>query len=415
MPIKILIIGLTWPEPSTTAAGVRMMQLVNCFLKAAYKITFASAAVKTEHSENLEVLGIESVQIYLNHASFDTFIKKLHPQIVVFDRFLTEEQFGWRIARHVPEALRILDTEDLHSLRKTREAALLNKRKFSKTQWIRSDATKREIASIYRSDVSLIISQFEMDLLNDALDISPALLLHLPFMMTSITKKMQDSWTSFENRTDFVFIGNGKHQPNADAINYLASHIWPLIRATIPNAQIHIYGAYMPPKISKLNDSENGFLVEGWAEDIKEALGKARVQLVPLRYGAGIKGKLLESMVYGTPSVATPIAAEGICKDLPWPGSIEKTPIAFTQAAINLYNNKQKWKEAQGRGVELINSCFNQKQIEDRLLSKIQITLKNLEQHRDQNFIGAMLQHHTTASSKYLSRWIEAKAPSNAP
>ena len=121
---KVLIIGLIWPEPDATAAGTRMKQLIHFFCNQNYDISFASAAKKSDLSMNLEELFISTKLIQLNHFTFDDYIKDLDPGIVVFDRFLTEEQYGWRVREVCPNALRILDTEDLHFLRKARETAL---------------------------------------------------------------------------------------------------------------------------------------------------------------------------------------------------------------------------------------------------------------------------------------------------
>ena len=118
---KVLIIGHNWPEPTTTAAGHRMIQLIRAFLHFEWLVTFVSTAAKTEYSFDLEAIGVETNFVQLNHSSFDEFLKKVHPKYVVFDRFMVEEQFGWRVTEHVPNAIRILNTEDLHSVRKTRE------------------------------------------------------------------------------------------------------------------------------------------------------------------------------------------------------------------------------------------------------------------------------------------------------
>jgi O-antigen biosynthesis protein len=110
---KLLIIGFVWPEPKSSAAGSRMMQLIHLFLAEAYDITFASTCSKTDNAFNLETLGITQAEIALNNSSFDTFITELKPDVVLFDRFIIEEQFGWRVAENCPEALRILDTDHL--------------------------------------------------------------------------------------------------------------------------------------------------------------------------------------------------------------------------------------------------------------------------------------------------------------
>mgnify|MGYP003504678460 FL=1 len=112
MSQKVLIIGIVWPEPTSSAAGTRMLQLLN-FLKAQnYQITFCSAAMRSDYSLNFDQLDIAIQQIELNSSTFDHFIKSHNPDIVIFDRFMIEEQYGWRVAENCPDALRILDTED---------------------------------------------------------------------------------------------------------------------------------------------------------------------------------------------------------------------------------------------------------------------------------------------------------------
>ena len=118
---KLLIIGLVWPEPISSAAGTRMIQLIELFLAKGFQITFACAAVKSEFSFNLAGIGVEEQSIKLNNQSFNQFISILKPQIVMFDRFVMEEQYGWRVHQECPEAMTILDTEDLHFLRQARE------------------------------------------------------------------------------------------------------------------------------------------------------------------------------------------------------------------------------------------------------------------------------------------------------
>ena len=178
---KILIIGYVWVEPNSSAAGSRMLQLIKFFLKQDYKITFASTAQKGEKALDLKTLGVEEVKVELNDSSFDEFVKELNPTIVVFDRFMIEEQFGWRVADVCPNAIRILDTEDLHSLRKVRQEAIKKNIEFSNKELLKTDIAKREIAAIYRCDLSLVISTFEIELLQNVFNIDPCLLYHLPF------------------------------------------------------------------------------------------------------------------------------------------------------------------------------------------------------------------------------------------
>jgi glycosyltransferase involved in cell wall biosynthesis len=405
----ILIIGLVWPEPHTTAAGNRMLQLVDFFRGQRYNITFASASSKTEHSYALETLGVQCQKIELNSASFNSFVQKLDPNIVLFDRFVTEEQFGWRIAESSSGALRILDTEDLHSLRQVRETLFKKNTPFSPIKWLSSDITRREMASIYRCDLSLIISSFEMALLTDTIKMDENLLLHLPFQLDKIDQGKIDSWTPFNSRKDFICVGNGRHAPNVDAMLWLEKEIWPLIRKALPTTNIHIYGNYLPEQIKQKHKPKDGFYIEGWVEHIDDAFGSSRINLVPLRFGAGIKGKLVNAMQCGTPSATTSIGAEGMHGTLPWCGSIVEDPKSFAAAAVALYTNETQWKQAQVNGTKIINQLYDKEVLDKRLWDKIQYVQSNLIRHRMQNFTGAMLMHSTMASTKYMSKWIEEK------
>jgi glycosyltransferase involved in cell wall biosynthesis len=403
----ILIIGSVWPEPDSSAAGSRMMQLIQLFQSQNWKITFASAAADSEYMCNLQKIGIEKVTIELNSNSFDLFIQELKPSIVIFDRFMTEEQFGWRVAQHCPDALRILDTEDLHCLRSARQKAFKEKKEFSPNDLLLEDIAKREVASILRCDLSLIISYVEMNLLKDLFKVDEAVLHYIPFMLDPIDDI--STWKKFEERNHFITIGNFLHEPNWNAVLYLKEEIWPLIRKELPQAEIHIYGAYPSQKVNELHQPKEGFYIKGRAEDAKEVVGKAKVCLAPLRFGAGIKGKLTEAMQCGTPSVTTNIGAEAMHKELEWSGSIANDAQSIASAAVKLYTDKTLWLKSQNNGIKIINTIYSRELLGKALIQSVLAVQANIAKHRLDNLNGAMLMHHTIASTKYMARWIEEK------
>lgn len=404
---QLLIIGYVWIE-KTTGAGNRMLQLLNVFKDQNYTITFATPAQKTENSLNLVELGVEEKSIELNSSSFDDFIKEQQPDVVLFDRFMMEEQFGWRVAEYCPKALRVLDTEDLHFLRKTRHQQLKKRKQFSTEALLKSDEAKREIAAILRCDMSLIISTYEMQLLKDVFKVDESLLYHLPFLLSSIDEKVVKKWKSFEERKHFVFIGNFFHAPNVDAVLQLKT-IWKTIRKQLPEAELHIYGAYATQQIQQLHKPKEGFIIKGFAEDALEVVKSARVVLAPIRFGAGIKGKLTEAMECGTPSVTTSIGAEGMHGNLPWNGFIEDDFVKFANKAIELYTYDILWKKSQQKGIAIINSIYDKEKIAFSFVNKIKEIQENLETHRTQNFLGSLLQHQTLQATKFMSKWIEEK------
>jgi glycosyltransferase involved in cell wall biosynthesis len=406
---SLLIIGAVWVEPNSSAAGKRMLQLIAQFLERDYKITFASASQKNEKAIDLISLGIDAVAIALNNASFDIFIKELQPTIVLFDRFMMEEQFGWRVAENCPKALRILDTEDLHCLRKTRALCAKQQRNFSINELLKQDITKREIAAILRCDFSLIISTFEMELLKNTFKIDDTILMYLPFLFDEINEIYQKNWPSFEERAHFVFIGNFFHKPNVDAVLTLKNEIWTQIREQLPKAEIRIYGAYVNQQIQELYNKKEGFIVKGFAEDANEVVENAKVVLAPLNFGAGIKGKLTEAMLCGTPSVTTTIGVEGMAGDFPWNGFVADDFSNFALKAVELYTNKPVWEQSQLNGVAIINSVYSKEKNALLFFNKIEKVQQDLEKHRTANFLGSLLQYQTLQATKYMSKWIEEK------
>jgi glycosyltransferase involved in cell wall biosynthesis len=402
---NIFIVGSVWPEPQSSAAGWRMMQLINGFKNEGYEIFFASAANDSLNSIDFEKESIVKINIELNNSSFDKIVKEINPTIVMFDRYITEEQYGWRVTEKCPQALKILDTEDLHFLRKAREHAVKNSSELN----LYTDVAKREIASILRCDVSLIISEYEFKLLNNSFNISADLLHYLPFLENEIDNKIIELLPKYSERKNFISIGNFLHNPNKDSIEFLKNEIWPLIRKKLPDAELHVFGAYAMESILAMNNKNEGFIIKSKADDADFEMQNARVCLAPLRFGAGLKGKLITAMQNGTPNVTTSIGAEGMIENNEWCGFLVNNATEIANAAIELYNNENTWSGAQQKGFTIINKKFNKEKYLPNFISKINYCLANLEETRRRNFLGAILNYQSMQSTKYMAKWIEEK------
>ena len=406
---KLLIIGFVWPEPNSSAAGGRMMQLISIFKQNGFEITFASPALDSDFMVDLSESGVKKVSIELNNSSFDDFIIELNPDVVLFDRFMIEEQFGWRVSENCPKAIRLLDTEDLHCLRTARQKAFKENRVFELHDLLSEEVAKREIASILRCDLSFIISEFEMKILKDVFKIDSDLLYYLPFLVCEMSELDLLKLPLFEERKNFVFIGNFLHEPNWNTVQYLKETIWPLIKKQFPEAVLEVYGAYPSQKVLQLHQPKNGFFIMGRAADANEIVKKARVVLAPIRFGAGLKGKLLEAMQCGTPSVTTTIGSEAMHANLSWNGFVTDDTELFAKKAVELYQDENLWIQAQKNGVAIVNECYQLSKYSTALIAAINSLLNDSESHRLQNFMGSLLQHHTLKSTKYMAKWIEAK------
>jgi len=269
-----------------------------------------------------------------------------------------------------------------------------------------SDIAKREIAAILRSDISLIISAYEMEFLVDTFKVDASLLHHLPFMVDLAKCPVQTK--TFSERKHFMTIGNFRHAPNWDVVLYL-QQIWPLIRKQVPEAELHIYGSYPPPKATALHNPKTAFHIKGWAEDAFEVIERSRICLAPIRFGAGIKGKLIDAMIMQTPSITTSLGSEGMHTDKPWGGVVADDIDAFVEAAVKLYTDEDTWREAQKNGTALLHAHYDSIVLGEGFIEKILKVQGNLKQHRLNNFTGSMLKHHSMMSTKYMSQWIAEK------
>jgi glycosyltransferase involved in cell wall biosynthesis len=401
----LLIIGLVWPEPKSSAAGTRMLQLIDLFKNQNYTILFASAAQESDYSFDLNSIGVLCKNITLNSSSFDDFIKELNPEIVLFDRYVIEEQFGWRVFENCPKALRILDTEDLHCLRIARQNAIKKNIEFQLSDLLSEPVAQREIASILRCDLSLIISDFEMMILKEVFKIDESLIYYLPLFYKVDTIR---SISNFDSRKDFVFIGNFLHEPNWDAVKQLKEFIWPLIRKQLPQAKMNIYGAYPSQKVFQLENLSENFIVHGRVEDSTKVIEEAKILLAPLRFGGGLKGKLLESMQLGTPFVTTSIGAEGIYDEVNY-DCISDIYQELAQKACLIYQNENIWHKLQKMNKQILKNKFDKNIFISKFYIDIKERISALSLIRKHNFIGNMLMHNSLMSLKYMSKWIEEK------
>lgn len=400
----LLVIAKILPEPSSSAAGTRLLQLLQLFHERNWTIHLASTAQNSPYAIKPEAYGYSFHAIRVNDPEVDQFLLRLQPQLVIFDRFMTEEQFGWKVAQNCPNAMRILDTEDLHGLRAAREQAHLENREFKSADLL-NPVMYREMASIYRSDLSLIISNYEMELLRDRMHVPPFLLHYLPFLFD---EKTTGPAPRFSERRHLVSIGNFLHAPNLDAVLYLNRRIWPKIRSRLPDANLLVYGAYLPESIKALHAPESGFLVKGRADDVNQVMRDARLNLAALRFGAGLKGKVFDALRHATPSICSRIAAEGMPLSESSGLQVADHEADFIEAAVRLYRDEKSWTEASKACANCLRH-FYRKDFEDLFFTELHQRLESLPAWREQNFTGAMLQQQAFHSSKYMGLWIEAK------
>jgi glycosyltransferase involved in cell wall biosynthesis len=417
---KALIVCFVWPEPESSAAGVRTSQLIHSLRSAGWQVHATSPCQDNEYRARLQDSGVQTAFFAPNDSGFDGYVRALDPDLVLLDRFMTEEQFGWRVRAACPRAVRVLDTSDLHSLRRERQKTVEKKAADKPADEggpmpsAMSEDALRELGAIYRSDLSLVVSDFEQGYLSEVCGVPAELVSLCRFSYSKV-----EPGPGFQARRHFVAIGNFRHPPNLDSFRWLHRELWPAIRARVPeseraNTELHIYGAYPPKELMALDDARTGFRVKGRASDARETLSRYRVNLAPLRFGAGIKGKVSDGWSVGTPCVGTAIAAEGMTGGLPFGGAVVdakniEVVTAFAEAAVRLYDDPATWEQARSDGLRVMGEAFAPARNEEALVPSLDERIARLELTRARNVIGQILWHHTNRSTEYFSRWIEAK------
>ena len=403
MPIKLLFIAKNWPEPNSTAAGRRTLDLLSLFQPSGSDIHVACAAEPTPFQQNLAELGMTTHKIKLNDSDFDPWIQNLNPDLVIFDRFVTEEQFGWRVHNQCPNALTILDTSDFHSLRLAREKSFKTQAPIK----LFSETAVREISAMVRCDFTLMISQHEVELLITHFGLPAVNLLYLPFLISEnhITTPISRS-----QRQHFVMIGGFKHEPNRDATRWLKQEIWPAIKKQVPrNCEMHIYGAYADHAMNQLHNPKERFLLKGRVDDALETLGNYAVNLARLRFGAGQKGKILEGWLTGTPTITTPVGAEAMASDQALGYTASTDADNFAATASRAFNDEQFWQQLQQNGYRVLSTQFRRDTFSTPFLERVYAALDDINEHRQKNFWGQVLWQNQLRTSEFMSRWIELK------
>ncbi|KAE8966759.1 hypothetical protein PF011_g27819 [Phytophthora fragariae] len=411
---KVVLAGSVWPERTSSAAGVRSADIISVLQERGFQVLCVSPSRLNDHTARLEEeQGVRCFQADANTDTFQKLLLETIPQLVVFDRFMAEEMYGWQANKYAPEALRVLDLQDVHFVRRAREFAIKKQGlKFEDTldgqQLDIAPVEKlaiRELASIHRSDLTLYVSDFERDLLVSRFQVPDSGLERCDFFYPKI-----DATTlkSFSERKDIAFIGSFKHAPNVDAVEWTKNTLLPLFRNIDGEAEVHIYGSYGESKrFAKLDDPKQGFRMKGFAPDAHETLSQYRVSIAPLRFGAGIKGKIADSWFVGTPCVSTSIGSEGMTlEDAPWGGAVADDPEKFVTEMQRLYTDEPCWNAARDAGVAACSTRYDRSRNADRLMDRVERAMSEKHALREDNWMGRILWSEKFRATEYMSRII---------
>lgn len=347
---RILVIDVYTPEPDQDSGSQRLTYLMKCFRDIGYGVTFVPNNLEFmgRYTEDLQQAGIEVLYGPWLKSPQRVFSKRPGEfDFVMVSRHYMASKFVAPARRYCPKARFLFDTVDLHYLREQRMAELEE----SATLKRAAALTKRsELAVIAAADATLVVSSAEKSVLEKD---APGAKVHVISNVHEVT----GSRKAWSERRDLFFVGGYQHPPNVDAARWFAESIWPLVREQLPDVRFHLIGSKASDEVRALDG--NGVVFHGYVEDLDPWLDGCRMAVAPLRYGAGIKGKVNLSMSRGQPVVATPMAVEGMFVRPGRDAMVAETAAEFADAVVRLYDDEELWNRISAGGMENVNRYFS--------------------------------------------------------
>lgn len=348
---QILIIDAQTPRPDHDSGSLRLVNLMRLLREEGAHVVFLPAdRHRVEpYATQLQHLGVEAW-----HAPFaarpPAWLREHGPRFdaVMVSRHYVASEFLPLLRAHAPQARLIFDTVDLHYLRERRGAEVAGDAALARA----AERTRAlELDVIAKSDVTLVVSDIERDLLrSDAPDAQVELLSNL--------HRIAGAGLPFAQRRDLVFVGGFRHPPNVDAVRWFVQEAFPSIHARLPDVRFHCIGSHTPPEIEALG-ALPGVIVHGHVADIDPYMDGGRIAIAPLRYGAGVKGKVNLSMAHGQPVVATSCAVEGMHLLDGEDVLVADDPQAFADAVVRLHEDEALWNTLARNGLDSVARNFS--------------------------------------------------------
>lgn len=345
----VLIIDAYTPRPDRDAGSARMFELCRILRRRGCHVTFLpeNRAYDGEYTRALQDLGVEA----LYHPYITSIEQHLEDcgrqyDAVILSRVSVASALIDAVRRHCPDARRVFDTVDLHFLRESRRVELSGERRRVDVDGLKA----RELAVARACDITLVVSEAERVLLGqEAPD--------LPVEIVSLIVNPDPTPAPFTERRGILFIGNFQHPPNCDALEYYLRYVHPGVHQRLPGAILTVIGANVPPQLERLAD--DGVRFAGSQADIQPFFAAARLSIAPLRYGAGIKGKITTSLAFGVPAVTTSMGVEGMALKHAQDILIADTGPDFIDAVVALYSDAALWGRLSRNGLHAVTSQFS--------------------------------------------------------
>jgi hypothetical protein len=349
-PVRILIIERSVPKPDHDAGSLMIFNYIRVLRDLGCAVTFfpADMLYDAHYTQLLADMGVTCVhapEVCSLHEHLQT-TGDVYDVIVSCRPDLTDPLIPVLRAR-CPQAKLIYETHDLHFIREARHAELQKSNRLLKAAAWRK---KQELRIARGVDCTLVVSEEERDLL---LQEDPA----LDVAVIPVVSEFFGCENGFSDRSDLVFIGGYEHQPNVDAVLYFVHKILPLIIQKQPEIRFHVVGSQPPDKILAL--AADNVIVHGFVPDISALLNRIKISVNPLRFGAGVKGKLVTCMSYGLPCIGTSIAFEGMHATIGEQALVADSAEDFAEEVLRLYTDRSLWEKLSEGGMALVQEGFS--------------------------------------------------------
>jgi glycosyltransferase involved in cell wall biosynthesis len=348
-PKRILVIDARPPTPEQDAGSLRMFNFLQLLRRMGIKVTFISDTLQRNRCTGiLESLGMEN----LHSPQINDIAKFLQQHSAAYDyailsRLAVAEKYIDLIKKYAPGTKVVFDTVDLHYLRSEREALTKADDNLKRCA---AECKKRELAVARKAHATLVVSPVEKQILEKECP-------RIRIEVVSNIHEIRARGGEFSNRRGLLFIGGFFHTPNVDAVLFFARNIFPLVEKALPDVCFHIIGSNPPDEISRLANLR--ILVHGFVPDVGPFFNTCKVSVAPLRFGAGIKGKINQSQAYGVPVVATSLAVEGMQLEHGESVLVADTPEKFAEAIVSVYTNENLWNRLSQNGIRNLEEHFS--------------------------------------------------------
>ena len=346
-PLRILVVDTGIPRPQHDSGSMRLTALMRLLRAMGHAVTFAADDAPGTAAEQAWLQGLEVEACTQSPPRW----LRAHGgrlDLAIVCRHAVAAHWLPLLRALAPRALLVFDTVDLHGLREQREAHLRGNARAA----ARADSTLRqELRQASAADITWVVSGHERDLLRAQLPATDVQVLSNIMLQTG-------SGLAFARRRDVLFVGGFRHPPNVDAVRWLLASIWPALRERLPQAVLHVVGAD-PPQDLVDAAAQPGVRLHGHVPELAERLDSARIAVAPLRYGAGVKGKINQAMAHGLPVVATTCAAEGMHLVDGDDVLIAQDAAGFAAAVARAYTDEALWHRLSRGGLANVREHFS--------------------------------------------------------